>query len=179
MEVPGQRVHFVLGFDLANELKTKREIFQHLSQLVVGFCLFLLFQRNLLLIKLWEIVISIPLLLIKLILLVKMSNVRVSSLNIESLSSIFNFYNIVKNSLVDRIQAASVLRTLNFCGEIDLSDNKLSQKLKLADSDESRDKLSCNVAHVLCQHLIMLQAILTQRLEIMADRLIMLNEHLH
>ena len=164
---------------MADELKTKREILQHLPQLVVSFCLLFLFERDLLLIELWEIVISVPLLLIELILLVKMSNVRVCSLNIEALSSIFYFNNIVKNSLVDCIQASSVLRTLNFGGEIDLSDNKLSQKLKLADSDESRDKLSCYVAHVLCQHLIVLQAILTQSLEIMADRLIVLNEHLH
>ena len=95
MEVSGQRIHFVLGFDLAHELKTKREIFQHLPQLVVGLRLLLLFERDLLLSKLWEVVISIPLLLIELILLIKMSNVRVCSLNIESLSSIFDFHNII------------------------------------------------------------------------------------
>ena len=139
MKISCQGVNLVLRLHISNKLKTLSEILHHFSQCFVCFVLFLFFKLLLLWIHLGPIVSIFAMIVLK---ICNLSNVWIVSFNENSLSIFFDLKDIIEHTLVQSIQTIRVLRTFDFCSEIDLSDNQFSQKLKLSNFDNLRHKLS-------------------------------------
>jgi hypothetical protein len=80
MEVPGQRVDFVLRFHVPNELKTNGKLFQQISEGFIGLLFLLFFHSNLLGCELRQTVFRSPTGSIQMLLLVQVSDIGVCSL---------------------------------------------------------------------------------------------------
>ena len=123
LEIAGERIDLVLGLDLAHELEAERQILEKISERLVCFVFFLLFKGQLLLGESGEAVIATPTRAVEILLLVEMRDVRVSPLDKEALCAVLDLDDIVEDGLVDSIEAACVLRALDFRRKVDLADH--------------------------------------------------------
>lgn len=123
VEIPRQRVDLVLRLDLANELETACQVLQELSEGLVCLIFLLLFERELLLGERRKTIVSASSGRVQM--LVKMGDVRIGPLHVETLCTILDFNDVVQDGLVDSVKTARVLRALYFGSKVDLAHNQL------------------------------------------------------